>query len=1362
MMKRSCVIFGLMLLGFGVIRAEWTSFFSYDEVNCIAVAQDRVYALSGGSLYSVEKQTERLTKYDMQSGLHATGIVMMHYDSTNRQLLLFYSTGKIDILSDKGVEYVAGLYDKDMMAEKVVYNVTQVGNLAYLATSFGIVTMDLRQRLLIDTYYIGEKAAEVLVRDVAFTSDSIYAFTDQWVGSAAIADNLVDYSVWHRVPLEQSRIQPDGNKGKRVTESNGSVWLAGGNEGIVWEPNTGGRFTYKPDGPACNKPYFMLCDHGRLFVVPGGYWASQNNENGLLMTYENGRWHHVSHQQIASAVGKPVRDLSYIAIDPNDSRRIYASSYGAGVVEFYDGKPTKLYNQSNSTIQSAVSFNPDSYTRAAGIALDPVGNLYVMVANSEPEYSLAIRNTNGKWGGINLVVDDNVFKYNTPVNILVDKDDSHRKWLLSGRSTPAVMRLDDRGTLFDGSDDLCISRSQFVDQDGEVIAAICFFAMVQTTTGDLWIGTEIGPILLRADEDFATSNRCVRLRQMDGDVYLMSNQEIRAIAEDGDGNIWIGSYTMGVYVLTPDAQEIVAHYTSDNSSMPCNTVMSLAWDDVNRVMYIGTAEGLVATGEKIPDPTGVPETSNDDDENMGSMLQWTLHPSFAGMQQVIVGRRHVYGLATGALFAIDKESEDMTTYTKLSGLHGGEIRRIAYNNQTDQLMVVYINGMIDIISDRDIVCMLDLYQKAATMSVTVQDICMRGNVAYLAMPFGVVAIDMRRYEVQDTYYFGADAANVDVSHLVCTTDSLYAFSFNDSVYSVSFRDRMIDYTYWHHQSLSSVESAAVVGDQVYVMRDNQLYRWQNGHATLMMSDSISYLRAAGSRLVVGLKDGSKQRILEDGSRDLVTSDPAVDIDYDAAGSSYWAAVRGKGIVRLSDSQQFLPNGPLSNDAWEISSVGSRIFVCPGARAASQFKRQGDVSVYENGQWIGFSAETIRKQTGWPWLDVVSVTADPADTRHFWAASYGMGIFEYRNDLLYDHYVESNSTLKSSVEENQSYYIDEAYNRTDGLYLDSQSNLWILNPGIRPDNINVRSADGKWASYNLMSGGTRMVLTTPGNILADRRNEDYKWIPELRDNPGVIFHYDAGTPMYGGDDRTIHRNVLYDQDGAQISLNNILCIEQDLNNDLWIGTQAGIVIVPAKVDFFTQNTCYRVKIPRNDGTNLADYLLGTECINAIVTDGGNRKWIATAGSGLYLISEDGLSTIYHFTENNSPLLSDNVLSIAIQPITGEVFVGTTAGICSFRSDASASRDNYDAVYAYPNPVRPDYQGVITITGLMENSFVTIIDGGGNLVCKTRSNGGTAIWDGCLPNGARAATGVYTVLCNAAGSKAHAVTKILFVN
>ena len=156
---------------------------------------------------------------------------------------------------------------------------------------------------------------------------------------------------------------------------------------------------------------------------------------------------------------------------------------------------------------------------------------------------------------------------------------------------------------------------------------------------------------------------------------------------------------------------------------------------------------------------------------------------------------------------------------------------------------------------------------------------------------------------------------------------------------------------------------------------------------------------------------------------------------------------------------------------------------------------------------------------------------------------------------------------------------------------------------------------------------------------------------------------------------------------------------------------------------------------------------------------NRKWIGTANSGLYLVSADGQQTIHHFTVDNSPLPSNSILSLAIHPISGEVFIGTGDGLVSYRSDASEASENFSGIYAYPNPVRPNFGGVITIAGLMDNTVVYIIDSGGNLVCKTRSNGGIATWNAKNARGQRVATGVYTVLCNTADGQNHAVTKIL---
>jgi hypothetical protein len=190
--------------------------------------------------------------------------------------------------------------------------------------------------------------------------------------------------------------------------------------------------------------------------------------------------------------------------------------------------------------------------------------------------------------------------------------------------------------------------------------------------------------------------------------------------------------------------------------------------------------------------------------------------------------------------------------------------------------------------------------------------------------------------------------------------------------------------------------------------------------------------------------------------------------------------------------------------------------------------------------------------------------------------------------------------------------------------------------------------------------------------------------------------------------------------------------------------------------------YQPEIPRNDGTIYVDLLLSTEKINDIAVDGGNRKWIATEKSGVFLVSDDGKKEIRHFTEENSPLFSNNVLTLAVNDLTGEVFFGTDKGIVSYRGEATEATDDFGKVYVFPNPVREDFEGDITVTGLARDANVKFTDISGNLVYETTALGGQAVWDGRNFRGERVHTGVYLVFCtNRDGSRTR-VTKLLFIH
>ena len=225
-----------------------------------------------------------------------------------------------------------------------------------------------------------------------------------------------------------------------------------------------------------------------------------------------------------------------------------------------------------------------------------------------------------------------------------------------------------------------------------------------------------------------------------------------------------------------------------------------------------------------------------------------------------------------------------------------------------------------------------------------------------------------------------------------------------------------------------------------------------------------------------------------------------------------------------------------------------------------------------------------------------------------------------------------------------------------------------------------------------------------------------------------------------------------------------CMIEDHDGTSWIGTGAGPIVLTNPTRFFNDDFyCTQIKVPRNDGSNLADFLLANDQINAIAIDGGNRKWIGTETNGVYLLSSDGLETIEHFTEDNSPLPSNSITSIAIHPKSGKVYIGTLKGLVSYQGDATEGESSFedDNVYAYPNPVHPGYTGVNTVTGWMTDSDEKITNISGHLIYEGSSIGGQFTWDGRNRQGNRVASGVYFVMAANKEGKEGIVTKILFV-
>jgi len=757
-----------------------------------------------------------------------------------------------------------------------------------------------------------------------------------------------------------------------------------------------------------------------------------------------------------------------------------------------------------------------------------------------------------------------------------------------------------------------------------------------------------------------------------------------------------------------------------------------------------------------------------------TMYHWKSHVAYGTISCVADAGDKVYGLAGGSLVVIDKKTEEIIGYAKQDGLNGSDIAQIAYDSSSKTLIIAYSDGLIDLMHNGTFIAMTDLQQKSMTISKQTNKIVVNNGQAYFCMPFGILLVDVANRLIKDTYYIGVQGSDVNVMDLAISQDSIFAISSN-ALYSIGKNDNLMDYTYWHCSEQTASDSVyraiAVWEDDLYLVANTNLFKRQNNKWKKQAGIASEGLRISDNRLFILTQKEGIYSLKTDGTIQTEASSYYA-LDIAANGTTYWLGTASEGIVKQtpSSTQSYVVSGPLVNIPYRLKIAGSRLYMVIGQRWADENpKRDAYVMIYdiEKETWYNIAGEDVDKQTGYHIFDLMNVAVDPQDAEHFYVTSYGTGVLEFQGLQLVNRYTYGNSPLETAAPGTY----EQNYVRTDGAIFDAEGNLWFLNPGgenlvhvASPAQLasSRQSGTGSWFKMPLnYASGVYTPIYTPDPLIIDNKNSHWKWIPSVRVSTGLALLDDKGTPQYAGDDEAYFRNTFTDQDGKEVKPTYIYALAQDKEGTLWLAPENGVITIPSSIDFKTSNRCERIKIARNDGTGLADYLLETEQINAIAVDGANRKWFGTQSSGVYLISADGEQTIEHFTVDNSPLLSNTISSLAIDPKTGRVFIGSDKGLMSYQGDAAMPFDDYSSAYAYPNPVYPDYEGVITITGLMDETSVHITDQAGNLVCQTRSNGGTAIWDGKTADGQKVSSGVYNVFCNESNNQ-HTLVKILILH
>lgn len=779
--------------------------------------------------------------------------------------------------------------------------------------------------------------------------------------------------------------------------------------------------------------------------------------------------------------------------------------------------------------------------------------------------------------------------------------------------------------------------------------------------------------------------------------------------------------------------------------------------------------------------------------------RWTFHSPFDGVDLIAVTPSRVYFSSAGALYSYDIDSDITEAHSSLTDLSDvGVVMLEADGIGSGNVAVAYESGNIDVIRpDEKVVNLPDIMvADASPRTVSSMRFGRGGEDLIVATPYGVVLFDLKRGEVSQSGIYQRDVklavplknggyimriddrlyalpageslskrgSLVDLGDFGDVTDicpvsdgkgvllvtkpysyysvALYEFDFSD----MSFR-KVRDYQGTKYSSPAFIHSR----DALYLSSEKGIHAFSQSDGSLQASYSLDKdIASAPLATLDGLKSlwSGNDEGLARFSLDAATGALTMLSDRAAPGSM---------PVRQADVMRFAP----SSGNLYFSTRGNSIVL----EKPSTGHRQRTARLTPDGEWENMTARDVslrhdlsNNNSSRVILDAFGLAEDPDNSDVYYIGSLYEGLYAIDGREETEHFFTDNAPFTDYYGVRVS---DVAFDKDGNMWVATESdsgndNLFIL-PADKRKSSEVSSSD--WISTGV---GTRFSCNRDGVILHSSAHPGLVYVMG-RDCQLLIYDYGKNVSDLSDDAyEVIDRYV--DSDGSEVTFQRVTSLAEDKSGALWIGTWAGVMRVdnPRKaLEGYGTLSVVRPRVARNDGTNFADYLLASEKIMAISADDADCKWIATGESGIYYVNQRGTEILDHFSTSNSPLPTNRITSLIVNPLNGNMFVSTPDGLFEYQTLVTPAADSFSDVKIFPNPARPG-SSPVTITGLMENSIVKILDSAGNLVAQLRSEGGTARWDVTTIGGRDARSGIYHVMASSPSDSGKVVGKIAVVN
>lgn len=721
------------------------------------------------------------------------------------------------------------------------------------------------------------------------------------------------------------------------------------------------------------------------------------------------------------------------------------------------------------------------------------------------------------------------------------------------------------------------------------------------------------------------------------------------------------------------------------------------------------------------------------------ILTWRSHFSYNQIIDITNSADRIYAAAPNGLFYVDLDELSVNKLTKNDGLSDVSIGAIGYAQNEEILVIGYANGNIDLVEPGTITNIKTFRDASLIGGKTFHDITFNNGLAYLSSDQGVLVIDLDTKEIIESYQnLDEGGKRLAVNEITFFQDRIFAATPKGMLSaSMSSEVNRQDFNNWDREltnltftgvGTNTNELVASSGNILYQFLAN---RWVPAFTFDQPIEDFQVLIDKG----IVLTNNGLFEVMRDVSPlfDLPLSENTAS-NLLVNGSSFWVGDDLNGLTRYTSGagESFLPNGPSSDDAWSLHTQGSEVLLLHGGFSEDErtLGRAGTLSTFTvTDGW----RNTPLTANNLDLFDLVDYQTTSGESEApFYLASFDRGLISVSDDNTeVVNEVSAGSTLNTS---------GSSVNMT-GIAHEAGA-IWMTNFGFSNSLHRWEIATDTWTSFTL--GNSRAPF--PLDIFIAPNGD--KWLPVDPDRGGGILVFNETTSR----ERYLNTN------GGQGGLPGRQITSLVLDDDffIWVGTSDGIAFFP-NFGSILDGGSLSASVPIFENR----VLLRDEFITSIAVDPGNRKWFGTQTSGLWLFNETGEELVYNFTADNSPLPSDHIISLTIEPKSGELFISTDKGTVSFRSDATEGTGQHSNVTISPNPVQSNANRDVVINGLVNNALVKITDVSGKLVREIRAQGSTALWNSRDYNGQRVQTGVYLVFSSNADGTETFVGKIAVI-